>query len=384
MFVYTNRNTPSRSILITCLLAGSFFLSTALAEVKIDHKPVTKATSGQRIDLSAKFKDKSAGISKAFAYFNSDQDSLWHSVPMTGSGKKYSGQLPAPDVHTSAVNYRFLVVNNKDQIQTGEIHTIKIKKDENAVARLKRKPPTDIKVDVSEIQDAKDLSKKIKRERMTQADKDKEAKRSTRPNPDSRVQVLSEYRPDIDTLKGFNDYVNMYYAPKAYGVTAGIVDASASVTGAGAGTYVGPAAAGGGMSGGILLGGAVLAGGAAVAGGISSGDSGGGSGGISVGTGTSGQVTVRDNGPNADDSFQVFVDGQPVGSPTPLGGSSSTTLSGLSSGAHQLSIQFVQGPGAGTYQVTLGQGVTFQGGGTSRSGNIFGNGSSANFTIMVP
>jgi len=285
-------------------MVGSFFLSAAFAGVKIDHKPVKKATSGQRIDLSAKFKDKSAGISKAFAYFNSDQDSLWHSVPMTGSGKKYSGQLPAPDVHTSAVNYRFLVVNNKDQIQAGEIYTIKIKKDEKALARLQRKPPTDIKVDVSEIQDAKDLSKKIKRERMTQADKDKEAKRSTRPNPDSRVQVLSEYRPDIDTLKGFNDYVNMYYAPKAYGVTAGIVDASASVTGAGAGTYVGPAAAGGGVSGGVLLGGAVLAGGAAVAGGAGGSGGNGGSG----GGGPTGSICSTANASGNDAPQSISVD----------------------------------------------------------------------------
>lgn len=310
MFVYTKRSTSSRSMLVTCLVIGSFFISSAFAMVKIDHKSVKKAPSGQRIDLSAKFNDKSVGISKAFAYFNSDQDSLWHSVPMVGAGGKYSGQLPAPDMYTNTVYYRFLVVNKKDQIRAGEVYTIKIIKDEKALARLQRKPPTDIKIDVSEIQDAQDMVKKVERSRVTQADKDKEAKRSTRPNPGSRVQVLSEYRPDIDTLKGFNDYVNMYYVPKGYGVTAGIVDASASVTGSGVGTYVGPAVAGGGVSTGVLLGGAVLAGGAVVAGGAggSGGNGGSGAGGGSGGGGPTGSICSNANASGSNVPQSISVD----------------------------------------------------------------------------
>ncbi|GBE08885.1 MAG TPA: hypothetical protein ENG90_04495 [Gammaproteobacteria bacterium] len=304
MYTHTILKKISHCLLISCFFVAASLSGAAFAEVKIDHKPVKDSTSGKRIDLSAKFKDKSAGISKAFAYFNSDLDTLWHSVPMSGDGNKYSGQLPAPDIYTSFINYRFLVVNEKDQIQAGEVYTIAIKKDEKALARLQRKPPTDVKIDVSEIQDAKDMADKIKRERISSKDQKKEANQSTRPNPGSRVKVLSEYKPSIDSLKGFRDYVNLYYTPKAYGATAGIIDPSATVSGAGAGTYTGAAAAGGGgVSTGVLLGGLAVAGGAAVAAGASGGDSGGSSGG-----GPTGSVCSTANASGRDAPQTITVD----------------------------------------------------------------------------
>lgn len=102
-----------------------------------------------------------------------------------------------------------------------------------------------------------------------------------------------------------------------------------------------------------------------------------------VGTTASGSITVSDNGPVADDAFEVFLDGHRIGA-TSIGASNTIALNNLIPGNHALRITAIVAPdNAGTYQVTLGDGLTFFGGGTSTSGTL-SQGASATFTIVVP
>lgn len=102
-----------------------------------------------------------------------------------------------------------------------------------------------------------------------------------------------------------------------------------------------------------------------------------------VGTTASGSITVSDNGPAADDAFEVFLDGHRIGATT-IGASNTIALNNLIPGNHELRITAIVAPdNAGTYQVTLGDGLTFLGGGTSMSG-VLSQGASATFTIVVP
>ncbi len=97
----------------------------------------------------------------------------------------------------------------------------------------------------------------------------------------------------------------------------------------------------------------------------------------------SGSITVRDNGSLADDAFQVFLDNILIGS-TAIGASNTLAVNNLIPGNHQLKITAIIAPdNVGTYEITLNDGLTFSGGGTSNSG-ILAQGSSATFTIVVP
>jgi hypothetical protein len=96
-----------------------------------------------------------------------------------------------------------------------------------------------------------------------------------------------------------------------------------------------------------------------------------------------GSIEVRDNGPAADDAFQVSIDGRIVGQ-TAIGRSNELPLGNLSSGTHILGITAIVAPdNIGTYGITLRNGLTFSGGGNTRSG-ILPQGGSTTFTIVVP
>jgi murein DD-endopeptidase MepM/ murein hydrolase activator NlpD len=97
----------------------------------------------------------------------------------------------------------------------------------------------------------------------------------------------------------------------------------------------------------------------------------------------SGSITVRDNGSLADDAFEVTLDGIRLGETT-IGGANTLAVSNLIPGPHVLGITATIAPdNVGTYQVTLNDGLTFAGGGTSRS-NVLPQGGSATFAIVVP
>jgi hypothetical protein len=273
-------------ILLVCVPFLAF--GSAHAAVEIDHKPLKKVSSGKRITIEAEITEP-GGIRRALLYFNSDQEPLWHHVRMTGRDTRYSGQILATDVTVKRLNYQFLVVYGDDEIQKSEVFTVKVKRDRKAAERLSQQEPTDIRIDVSSIEDAYDVKKALERyKRVDAADRSRELNLAEQPRADSRIEVRSEIRPDIDSLKGFRDYVNLSYVPggEAVGVAAGVVEVSKAIpgAGAGAGTFAGAATVTGAGTGvGAVLGGVVLAGAAAGAAGSSGDDDGGhGGGGGSV------------------------------------------------------------------------------------------------------
>jgi hypothetical protein len=102
-----------------------------------------------------------------------------------------------------------------------------------------------------------------------------------------------------------------------------------------------------------------------------------------IGSNVSGSITVRDNGTLADDAFRVSLDGIILGT-TAIGASNTFAANNIRSGTHTLIILCTIAPDdVGTYEVTLSQGITFSGGGTSRSGTLQ-QGASESFTISVP
>jgi murein DD-endopeptidase MepM/ murein hydrolase activator NlpD len=99
--------------------------------------------------------------------------------------------------------------------------------------------------------------------------------------------------------------------------------------------------------------------------------------------GVASSITVGDNGNLNDDSFDVFLDGDLLGT-TPVGGTSDFGVSNLIPGNHSLQIVGVVVPdNAGTWEVILADGVTFSGGGVRRTG-VMAKGGAVQFTIVVP
>jgi hypothetical protein len=96
-----------------------------------------------------------------------------------------------------------------------------------------------------------------------------------------------------------------------------------------------------------------------------------------------GSITVRDNGNIADDAFRVAINGVAVCTTT-IGASNTCAVNNLIPGTATLTITAVIAPdNVGTYQVTLGGGLTFSDGSSSRSGTI-PQGGTATYTINIP
>jgi len=231
--------------LLCLLLLGS---AVCAADVKIDHDPVERARSGVRIALEAGMKGER--IDQVRTYFRADTDGRWHFVPMDKARGVYTGILPAADVHTEFVRYQLLAITPDRELFKSDVYTIEIEADEEALARLNRKAPTDVKVDVSELQDAQDLYEELKSsERVQPGDRTNLADSAGEPDPSSRVETRSEYSPRGDTLNGFSDYINLTYVAdaQAFGVGAG---AAAAGAGGGGGDDDGAASppAGGGVT----------------------------------------------------------------------------------------------------------------------------------------
>ncbi len=281
-----------RSIPLLVVLSA---VCSTQAAVEIDHDAIEKARSGKRIGVEAGVSvsgDAGESLSQVRTYFRADNDGRWHFVPMQASGAGYQGILPAPDIHTEFVRYQLLAITSGRNLVKSEIYNIEIVKDEEALARLNQQAPTDVKIDVSELQDAQDIYEKLQSsDRIESADRLNVAQNADEATPDSRVDIRSEYNPLSDAIPGFRDYINLSYVPGAesYGVTAGIVSAAAATAATApevASTTTAAAAGGGVSTTAWVVGGLAVAGGVAVAS-----DSGGSSGssrssGTDTGTGT--------------------------------------------------------------------------------------------------
>ncbi len=274
------------------LVAGLLFAGHSYAIVEFEHDPIEEAPSGKRIEVEAEVsaEDSADSVSEVRTYFRADKDSRWHYVPMREDGDDYKGILPAPDIHTSFIRYQLLSITQQRQLAKTEIFNIEVDKDEDALERLERKEPRDVKIDVSELQDMEEAYEQY--EKASAADKANTAEEAGQPESESRVDVRSENNPLTDTFVGFDDYVNLTYTggSKAFGTAAGIVSTSTAAT-AIAPKVTGVtsvAASSGGSVWPWVLGGVVVAGGAAAA---SSGGGGGNGGGNGGGGGGGGGIT---------------------------------------------------------------------------------------------
>lgn len=338
--------------------------------VSFKHKSLKEIGTGVRAEIRAQVSGDGEAVRDVRAYFKTQPEERFYFAPLqSAGGDRYVGVLPAMGVGTESFDYFILARTDADEIVKTEVFTVRVEEDDAALARMERKPPRDIKIDTEPLEDARDMVEESRR--VNEAERANEATEGGEPDPNRRVEVRTDTPQTPVQIAGIDDYLNLRFVPAADAIAASALAEAPTV-----------AASAGGMSAAAI--GAVAIGGAAALGGGGSSSSSSSGSGVSVGTGTTGQVIVRDDGPAADDSFQIIVDGTPVGSPTPLGGSSSTALTGLSRGQHSLIIRFAGGTPVGTFEIRLGQGVTFAGGGTVRSGVLNNIGDTAAFTIVVP
>jgi murein DD-endopeptidase MepM/ murein hydrolase activator NlpD len=102
-----------------------------------------------------------------------------------------------------------------------------------------------------------------------------------------------------------------------------------------------------------------------------------------IGGNVSGSITLRDNGSLADDAFVLFLNGIEICS-TSIGASNTCAANNLRPGTITLTLKCTVAPDdVGTYEVTLSDGLTFDGGGTARSSTL-PQGGSHSFAVIVP
>jgi hypothetical protein len=203
-----------------------FISSTVIASVEMEHKPIKKAKSGSRISLSAKVEDKENGIDVVRTYFKVQEEARYYFVPMQTVGKNYLGILPAPSLGTKFIDYLILAKNGAQDVVKSQNFTIAIDDDDEALARLQRKPPRDIHLDLEEYEQVKDT---LKKERKFD---------DNEPNPDIRIPVETEYSDAPSQIPGFDDFIVMAQTNKAavLGVNAATSTVVASTGGISLGT----------------------------------------------------------------------------------------------------------------------------------------------------
>jgi murein DD-endopeptidase MepM/ murein hydrolase activator NlpD len=102
-----------------------------------------------------------------------------------------------------------------------------------------------------------------------------------------------------------------------------------------------------------------------------------------IGGNVTGSITVRDNGNLADDAFSVAIDGKVVCT-TAIGASNTCAVGKLKPGTKTLTLTAVIAPDdVGTYEIILGDKLTFSNGSTQVSG-VIPQGGSASYSIIVP
>lgn len=387
------------SFILSLFLAIPLNVVSALAAsttTEIKHESPEEYYPGFRIKLDAEVTDD-VGVMVARCYFKTKKQENFVFVNMAQEpDSHYLATLPAPWVNSESIDYVFVVVNKEKKVVRSQVFTIEEEDTEAAATWEGMGEVKEIRLDV--VQEAME-EYEIIREQLRAEVRDK----------------LSEYQKDLDQgqldvkteldrasekLRDFYDknvVVSEVPDHLKYGLlaeslytdeqinSAGRALAVAKNTGAaGAGSI--KAGAGGLPWGWIALGTVAVGGGvaAAVIGGESNDN--GSADPISVNPGTSGQIVVADAGAGfevADDSFSIYIDGVHLFT-TPLGGSSQYSVSNVSSGTHQLVITYADGGAAGTYQVTLQQGVIFNDGTTQKEGALYPIGDSRTFTIIVP
>lgn len=96
-----------------------------------------------------------------------------------------------------------------------------------------------------------------------------------------------------------------------------------------------------------------------------------------------GSITVRDNGPLADDAFSIAINGLVV-CRTAIGASNTCAVGNLRSGTATLTLVTIIAPdNVGTYEISLADELTFSDGSAIRSGTSH-QGESVSFSILIP
>ena len=112
---------------IFALIASLFMFSSAQAAVlEIKHSPEKSTRAGERLDVKASIDDKS-GVDVARVYFKGENEADYNFVEMSGSGKSYTGTLPAPDNRINLIEYVILVKNGQDQVYKSQVFQVKVK-----------------------------------------------------------------------------------------------------------------------------------------------------------------------------------------------------------------------------------------------------------------
>jgi hypothetical protein len=226
----TGRAVPTRLGLLLLLLAPAAPLSAA---VEIDHDPVKRAESGQRIAIRAEIDAGREAVREARAYFKSGHDTRFWFAPMRPAGRgEYLAILPAPALGAGTVDYQIYAVAGAREFVKSEVFSIRIDDDEEALARAQAREPTDVEIDLDRIEQFRDL-----------------AERAGEPDAAKRVEVRNDVAGSANpsSLPGFADYIVMAYAPAAAG-GAGLAGAGAAESAGGFGfgkLLVGAAAVGG-------------------------------------------------------------------------------------------------------------------------------------------
>lgn len=285
----------------------------ARATVEIDHDPVKKARSGQRIVLEAELEVRGGRIREARAYFKSGHDTRFWFAPMRAQGgDQHTAVLPAAALGAESVDYRIYAVSTTGDFVKTELFTIRIEDDEKALARAEARQPTDIEIDLDRIEQLRDL-----------------AEAGGEPDPTRRVEVRSDSTGSQtpEKLVGFDDYI--VYASAAPAASGAGLAGAATVEVSKGGSF------------GKVLAGAAVLGGVAVAASESASDDD--DGGSSGGGSSNVSVTLRNSGV---DNIHICIDcsGSQFTTENRLGPGQSRAISvSLPSGQQTRSVRFNAG-----------------------------------------
>lgn len=261
------------SLSAAALALGLLLPAAATGDVQIEHDRLKKIKSGVRAELSSEISAKGtdAQVRDARAYFKTRPANRFYFVPLNAGGRdEYSGVLPAMAAGTESFDYFILARGGDDGIVKTETWTVKVEDDSKVLARMEQKPPRELKIDVDQLEEARDLVEESRQ--VTDAERSTVARRGGEPDPSERVEVRTESTEAPRQLAGIDDYVNLRFVGPADVVSSSAIDSATTVS------------AGGGGIGGAALGGIAVAGavGAAAAAGGGGGDGSGGGGGSSA------------------------------------------------------------------------------------------------------
>ncbi len=285
-----DRNTMNILRIMARVAAFSTLLVGALglqADVRVDHDPVERAKSGQRIPLAASIGGDDIRVARA--YFKSAAGSRFFFVPLQAQrGSDYLGVLPAPRLGSDSIDYFLLAATTGGQIVKTDSYVIDVDDDEDALARSELKQPEEIEVDLDKFEKAKDLVDRL----------------GGSPNAGEQVPVGSETPVDsTNQIPGFDDYIVAAQQDALMATAMPLASATAKSGGSSKTTWA-------------IIGGAAVIGAVAASGG---GDGGGSSGGTPSAGPTGVQIGGDFTPPNGPQNAPIFIQLNPVGAvATPL------------------------------------------------------------------